>query len=136
MNTVLGGRNFRVGVELGDDVLRPRLYLAGLRIAAVVQVYADEIVLFGEHEADAVVATLFVRRYRLRVASPGVGVGAAGLVACKRGVRDLGQLAVSLFRAPTYPLPQISYVCLRVYYHVKVLKVRGGRKALPAVDPA
>src|SRR5215212_11446291 len=130
-------RNLGVGVELVDNRPCPGFYLAAVRIKAVVQVYADKPVLFGEREADTIVATLFVSRHRLRIVSPCIGGCAAGPLTCERGVRDLGQLAVTLFRAPTHPLPQVSYVSLLVYEHVNESSRRGEEaNALPAVGPA
>src|SRR5215218_3975532 len=104
MNTGSGGRDFRVGVELIDDRLCPVLYLAAL-VEAAVNVHAAERIDFAEHKAEAVIAAVSISRHRLRVASPCIGVCAASLAACERGVRNLGRLAITLFRAPTHPLP-------------------------------
>src|SRR5829696_1195790 len=135
MNAGSRRRDFGVGVKLVDDFSCPGLYLARLWMEAVIEIYADKLVLFGEHEADAIVATLFVSCHRLRIASPCIGVCAAGPAACERGVRDLGRLAITLFRAPTHPLPQISHVYLCVYCHVKVLRCGEDAKPSPLLVP-
>src|SRR5262249_17023940 len=46
-------RHLRVGLEIVDDLVRPRFDDAGFRIATFVEIHADEGIARSEDEADA-----------------------------------------------------------------------------------
>jgi len=49
-----GRRYLRIGVESLDDVQRRVVDVAGFRITAVVQINADDGIVVGKHESDAI----------------------------------------------------------------------------------
>src|SRR5215211_1364105 len=126
-------RKLGVGIQVFDELLGPFLYLACLGVQAAVQVHTTEWVVLAEHKAYAAVTVFSVRLYGFGVAGPGLGVRAAGFLASKRGVRDLGRLAVALLDVPAQPLSEISYV-LRLCYHVYESS-RSGEDAKPSPLP-
>ena len=63
-------RHLRVGCSRIDKFLRPRLKLASLRIAAIIEVESDHSRATGKHEADAITTTLIQRGDGLGVGCP------------------------------------------------------------------
>jgi len=100
------GRDLDEGVEERlDDRLGPGLDVAGLRIAAVIDVDEDAGDLLAEHEPDAVVPAGQVGRERLVVGAPRLGVGRAGLPSAVGLVRYLGPSRAVPRKLPGDPTP-------------------------------
>src|SRR5215211_612509 len=89
-----------------DDVLRPRLDLSGLWVAAVIQINTDERVGATEDKPDAIIGRLsgFVDLQRFRERPPRHQVGSGRSALRPWRVGHLRQLVVALLQAPAHPL--------------------------------
>lgn len=99
-------RNLCVGIEPGDDALRPLIDDAATGIAAVVYVDADDGIVVCEDEADAYRGR-FVDRLECRLeAPPGARIGRRRILARRRFDRHLRRLGARW--TSHIPLPSLG----------------------------
>src|SRR5215210_9096907 len=100
------GLDIALGGEGVDNILRPRLDLSGLRVAAIIEINTDEWIGATEDEPDTVVGRFasFVRREGLRERRPRHQVGRRRSPLRVRRVRYLCRLAVASLQTPAHPL--------------------------------
>src|SRR5215211_3531136 len=100
------GLDIALGGEGVDNILRPRLNLSGLRVAAVIEINTDERIGATEDEPDAVVRRLsgLVSGEGILEARPRQQVGAGGPAIRAGYVGNLRCLAFPRLVPPAHPL--------------------------------
>ena len=119
VQAVAGGRDLGVGVR---RIEHPAVALCdhAVLVEHVVEVESRDVLVIGEHEADAVEPVSLASGNRAIEACPGVGAGALGIAAGIGALGHLGWLAIALFERPADPaalgLESVGYV-LRLERH-------------------
>ena len=96
--------DFSIGIEAVYLLLGPSLYLAGLGIAAFVEINPRVAIFFAEDEADAIRAVCLAGNEGFLDGPPGLGVRAVRQAPGPRVIGQLGCLSVALPKLPVNPL--------------------------------